>query len=212
MILEYTVVRWVIQSQFTRLLKSLYPLLMTLCFGIDIGLNIYQTNTYHQFSQNQSNQSKRLNETDESVPTPSYLYAAVGTWVFTPVLWAIFLVLYTGAPFSMVNRFLKLYLDHETKYSAGKMGNIIIGFLVLPVDIIASALWLYIIVPYYSIKRALQTAILGQKFDKEDDISCDLPVVGLRALPQLILTVVFIINEYCCHWTSISIISTFASF
>ena len=113
---------------------------MTLCFGIDIGLNIYQTNTYHQFSQNQSNQSKRLNETDESVPTPSYLYAAVGTWTFTPVLWAIFLVLYTGAPFSMVNRFLKLYLDHETKYSAGKMGNIVIGLLVLPVDIIASIL------------------------------------------------------------------------
>ena len=173
---------------------------MTLCFGIDIGLNIYQTNTYHQFSQNKSNQVKSLNKTDESVTAPSYLYAAVGTWIFTPVVWSIFLVLYTGAPFSMVNRFLKLYLDHETKYSAGKMGNIVIGLLVLPVDIIASALWLYIIVPYYSIKRSLQTAILGQKFDKEDDISFDLPVVGVRALPQLILTVVFIINEYQEIW------------
>ena len=36
--------------------------------------------------------------------------------------------------------------------------------------------------------------------------------LALSALGSSSLGSVFIINEYCCHWTSISIISTFASF
>ena len=55
-------------------------------------------------------------------------------------------------------------------------------------------------VNHYNTHQLQEDKTNWKKFDKEDDVSFDLPVVGLRALPQLILTVVFIINEYQEIW------------
>ena len=177
--------------------------MVTLCYGVDIALDIHQTNTYYELFINGTTQTNDTgyfstsNLTSSLVSTPSYLFAAGAAWICVPLLWSIFsLLIITQNPFSMINRFLNLYLDYEIKLSYGKMGNFVIGVLALPIDIVASAVWLYVMMPYVSLKRALQTAILNRKFDKEDNISVDLPIEGLRALPQLILAIIFTVKEY----------------
>ena len=95
-----------------------------------------------------------------------------------------------------MSRIMKHYFDYEYNFSQGTCLKILLGLLALPIDSIISILWLYVVIPYVSFKRALQSAILGKKFDNEDIIHFDLPIVGIRALPQLILAAIFAYTEY----------------
>ena len=47
-----------------------------------------------------------------------------------------------------------------------------------------------------ALKQALQTTILGSKFDKEANIILDMPVLALRALPHLIIAIIYIIKQH----------------
>ena len=182
---------------------------------MDIALDIHQTYIYYELFRNETNHSEGIgylcssNFTSSFKPSPTYFYATVAAWISVPLLWSIFLLIGTQNPFPMINRVLKLCFDNEVKLSYGVCLKIMIGIFALPIDFIASALWLYIVIPYMSLKRALQTAILGNKFDKEDDVSYDLPIEGLRALPQLIIAAIFIAKHYeVLLFCPVTIIST----
>ena len=203
LILEYSVIRWIVQSQFVQALQRIYPLVIILLYGFDIALDIHQTNTYYRISQNGRNISSATeNNTSEektivsSTTIPSeYLYGSIGAWISLPLLWSLVLLISTQRPLPAINRTMKFCFDYEFNLNSGVGIKILLGILALPIDTVFSILWIYILVPYVSLKRALQCAILGKEFPKDDNISFDLPIVGIRALPHLILATVFANNE-----------------
>ena len=197
-------IRWIVQSQFVHALQRLYPLVITLIYGLDIALDIHQSNTYYRIFQNDSllsngtenNLINGKNITENAFDPSGYFYGSIAVWLSVPFLWSLLLLIFTLRPIPVINRILRFYIDYEYKLTHGTEIKILLGILALPIDTIFSVLWIYIIVPYVSFKRALQCSILGRKFDKDDSVNFDLPVVGMRALPQLILGAVFIYNEY----------------
>ena len=202
--LEYSVIRWIVQSQFVQALQRIYPLVIILCYGLDIALDIHQTNTYYRIFQNstnrfsatETNNTEGKNIVSSTIESPEYLYGSMAAWISVPLLWSLLLLISTQCPFPVVNRIMKFCFDYEHNFTSGMGIKLLLGILALPIDTVFSIIWIYVLVPYVSFKRALQCAILGREFDKDDGINHDLPVVGIRALPQLILGAVFIYNEY----------------
>ena len=81
----------------------------------------------------------------------------------------------------VLSAFLDVYLDYEITMPSGKSLKVIIGILVLPIDMVASILFVYIIIPYAAIKSGLKRAWQGKEFDEEKYISFfmnteDLPI------------------------------------
>ena len=172
-------------------------------YGFDIALDIHQTSTYYRISQNGRNISvateRNTTESKTIVPnniSPSeYLYGSIAAWISVPLLWSLLLLIFTQRPLPAIDRIMKFCFDYELNFTSGVGIKIVLGMLALPIDTVFSILWIYILVPYVSFKRALQCAILGHEFHKDDNINFDLPIVGIRALPHLILGIVFAYNE-----------------
>ena len=73
--------------------------------------------------------------------------------------------------FKIRGKIMKCCFDYEFNFTSGVGIKILLGILALPVDTVVSILWIYILVPYVSFKRALQCAILGKEFHKNDNIN-----------------------------------------
>ena len=197
-----------------RAVKRLLPLMLSLWMHGDVGLDINQTITYFRNSpyENGTYETWALqyqNSTNttylESV-SPHYFHTACAVWIIPPLLWAMFNLWDRGFPFTATNLFLDNYFDYQIKFSYGSCCQIFIGILVLPLDAVASFLWIYIVIPFASFQSGIKCALQGEEFDETDILflninTCDLPVLKTfeylgEALPQLILAVLFTANNY----------------
>merc|ERR1712226_894802 len=146
---QYSAIRWIVQSQFVQALERLYPLVITLCYGLDIALDIHQTNTYYRIFQNGTQLSherdhisiedKNLTVSDTS--SSRYLFASISAWVSVPLLWSLILLMFTQTPFPVMSRIMKHYFNYEYNFSQGTCLKILLGLLALPIDSIISILW-----------------------------------------------------------------------
>ena len=194
-------------------IRSIIPLFLSIWMNVDLGLDINQTFTYYKHSEDTGSYAKwakeyatRINSSYIHSVSNIYYYTACVIWIMPPSLLATyFLATYKG-PIIVLDLFTEKYLKYEIIFHGGKCYKYFMGILLLPVDILASAIMIYIMVPIASFKNGILLSFQRDQFNAKDYLvfyinSNDLPfwkafeTVG-EALPQFILNFIFISSNY----------------
>ena len=187
-----------------------------------MGLDVRQTLTYydHAFNPNGSYSqwalefNKTTNGTMEKVH-PGYFYTSIVVWVLPPFLWSalIFLLNICAAdelnPFFMTNILLSEFssissIEFDPPFKK-KYQNFLFYVFYFPFELFVCAIAIYIVIPYASLKSGIIIALTGEN-DGQRKITktIDTEVIpGLKlfenigeAVPQLIMCLLFIINNF----------------
>ena len=136
-----------------------------------------------------------------------YYYTAIFVWFFTPTILASFYMIKARKPLAT----FKLIFDdrHYIKYNDNRYYKALFAVFLFPIDFICAALVIYLMIPYSSFRKAYK--ILHRRELTHDDRIVtigDLPIVSGflpfwkgfefigEALPQLLLSIVFMVNNY----------------
>ena len=154
--------------------------------NVDMGLDANQAKTYHDHSFD-TNGSYRLwaneyrnatNDTYLQTVSPAYFYVSCVTWILPPFLVVIIIV--------------SLWEQSDRGCCC--------RFLSLPILILIAVFGCYIIIPMTAIVGGIRK-LLNEDFDEDQKIFGALPSLKLlecfgEAIPQLILGVVYVSNNY----------------
>ena len=208
----------VMASCFVGFVKRMIPLLQSIWMHADVGLDIHQTFTYHEHAWDKNgtyyiwalNKNSKTNDTLETVH-PGYFYTSVVAWVLPPFLMSCFFLLDSCSgeefhPFWNTNflfeGFSSIQIPPPFK---SKISNIIVYLVLFPLDLIVSAIFIYILTPFMSFKSSLIIAWTGEIDPKREmtKIFCAEDVAALKlfeqlgeAIPQAIMSLVFLCNNY----------------
>ena len=151
---------------------------------------------------------ERTNSTYEHSVSPGYCITGMVVWFLTPLLLALSSWIANNERLS----FLRSLLDNkfDLNFTANSCLKVLLTVVLLAFELICAALFIYILIPFTSFKRALKI-IMGHEFEEDDNLvqigrappinSLHLPVwkgfefIG-EAVPQLILSIVFVANNY----------------
>ena len=194
-------------------------MLTSLWMGVDMVLDMRQTFIYydHAFNPNGTYASwaleynKTTNGTKEAVHS-GYFYTSIVVWVLPPFLHsAIWFLLNLCRddgfdPFYMANvlfaQFSSILLSPPTKKGFPKF----LVFALYPIfDLFSSAIWIYIFIPFMSLKSGIIIAMTG-KDDGKRRITKMIAAEGIpfwklfenigEAVPQAIMCLLFISNNF----------------
>ena len=202
-------VELVTQSRVGKLLIRVIPLLTSLWMYVDMGLDVNQTITYYQFAF-QENGSYHLwalkyrNETNSTYlqsVSSTYFYAAAAIWIGPPFLVSFF---YLCNDTDNIDNYQYIFVKClKFDFKERRACKILAFFICLPIATAVSAFASYLFYPIFAIYVSFRIAWAGKDYDddvKEDAIEQVAFVkmtesVG-EAVPQFILSLVFIANNY----------------
>jgi len=163
--------------------------------------------TYFQWAQEFN---KTTNDDMETVH-PGYFYTSIIVWVFPPLLFSAFAFLANVCddefnPFENTNVMFGHFSSIEFNPPFNKKyQNILFHVFYLPFDLLISAITIYIVVPFASLKSGIIIAMKGE-IDCRIEITKvlepeDIPFWKLfenigEAVPQAIMCLLFIINNF----------------
>jgi len=144
-------------NNFKKFLRRVIPISTALWMLVDFGLDINQTIIYYNAS---FGNTWAIYQT---VVSPGYFYAALAIWAIPPVLFSIISTLIFKVPASVIAKTFVQDLDEvKNKYSAVTRFTLFI--LLLPFDILAAVLLMYIAFPFLALQHGYNVLI-----DKDDD-------------------------------------------
>ena len=180
---------------------------------VDVLLDARQTLTYQKYTDTNGTYTKwakehmmETNSTYEHTVSEGYFFTALVIWSLTPILLALFLWIMEQKPLAILSAVFgnKFELRCETKFLKA-----LLAVLLIPIDIICAAVFIYLLIPYSSFKLACKV-LMRHEFSERYEIvnlrnldidSKWLPVwkaiefIG-EAIPQLTLSIVFMANNY----------------
>ena len=189
-----------------------YSIIMAIWHYIDIALDVNQSVTYYDmvFDMNSEYRTWRLQyqkDTNSIYPevSPWYFYVAAMIWIGPSFLFTLFLCVFKFDDFL---GFIYCSSKQQIK-DFGDTARFVITILLLPIGTVISILFMYLIVPALFFHSAVREAIKGDSLNEEDGckffkINVNskflsfmkfLEILG-EALPQFILCIVLIINQY----------------
>ena len=186
---------------------------------VDMILHKRQTYIYHQHAFNPDGTyntwaiefNRTSNETHFHSVIPAHFCTAVVVWVLPPLLWSIVfsLGLCVADEFNPFEKTNGLFADFysfeiERPFNSNCL-NVLFCLLYFPIDLLVSSIVIYIMTPFLSLKAGILVAWTGDD-DPERKITKDTAaeaVPGLKlfenlgeAIPQAILVIVFIVNNW----------------
>ena len=160
--------------------KRILPLLISLWTKVDIALDIRQTMVYYNHAYTKESYFKWAeNHRDDTnstyLHTVSMLYfqSSCVIWLTAPIIFSMFFLARDLKPFKVLNPLLKHYFRINIRahlestihnlnrncfidMSFGiKLG---VGILLFPIDILASAVWIHVIIPVAALRRGINIA------------------------------------------------------
>ena len=204
------------KSRPVKFVRRLLPLFLALWVQIDMFLDVRQSITYYSHGTVDGAYAKWAlsyqNETNSTYlhsVSNTYLVCASVVWVASPLLLSLCNLWGMREPFATFTILTDTLFDYEVTFFEkhfGKRSNIMIGIISLPVDILASSVVIYILIPYMSLRRGIKIAWTGEDYDDEDELLPGFPAMYLtafksfeilgEAFPQLVLAVVFTSNNF----------------
>ena len=175
---------------------------------MDIGLDVNQTITYYHlirgFEENGEYHDWALQYKEETTGTrlqtisPGYFYTACVVWIIPPVLDSFSSLAFEELSFPHV--FNAIFRCNIDRIQSRKK-----WFMYYPFELFCGILFIYVVVPFAALKNGLKHLINGEVDEEKNLIAFlnpkELPFAKLfeilgEALPQFILTVVFVSNNY----------------
>ena len=191
-----------------KAVKRVIRLLTALWMWVDIGLDVNQTITYchliHGFEESGQYHNWALTYKEETNDTrlqtisPGYFYTACAVWIIPPVLHSFFTLavgkLFFPQVFNAIFRCNIDVINGRKKW-----------FMYYPLELLSCILFIYVVIPFAALKNGVKHLMNAEVDEKENLIAFiqpkELPFYKLfeilgEALPQFILTVVFVSNNY----------------
>ena len=207
------VVKCIKESCIVKLFGRFRTLFLSCWMLCDMALDFNQTMTFYQhgigkkgiYQEWAEGYQIENNGTLQTV-SPVYFYVACVVWVAPPILLAIFYTI-AGAPMnaiSLVTKMFKHEID-ERILPSHKMLRFVLLIFLLPINVLCCIITIYFQIPFVAIKTGIKCAWNGS-VDETEEIALgrtpeQLPMLKLfeycgEALPQLILSVLFAVNNY----------------
>ena len=194
---------WIVKA-----VKRVIRLLTALWMWVDMALDVNQTITYYYlirgFEENGEyhdwalKYKEETNDTRLQTISPGYFYTACAVWIIPPVLLSFWSLVFGYLLFPLVfNAIFRCNIDDIEGRKK--------WFIYYPLELICSILIIYVVIPYAALKNGVKHLINGEVDENEELIGGInpkmLPLVKLfeiigEALPQFILTLVFVCNNY----------------
>ena len=146
------------------------------------------------------------NSTYEHTVSEWYFFTAMSIWLLTPILLTLFLWISRKESLTILNG----CCDNKFRFRCGnKFLKALQAVLFSPVDILSAAALIYLVIPYTSFKLAYKI-LMRHKFEQTTEL-VDLKYLDMdpawlpgwkgfefigEAIPQLILSIVFMSNNY----------------
>ena len=181
---------------------------------VDVLLDARQTWTYHDHAYTNGTYNKwakdymRLtNSSHEHSVSEGYFMTAMVIWFLTPILFAIFWLYFIWEPIVIFNSFFNG--KHDFGCTNNHYLKAVLAVLLFPIEIISAAFIIYVVIPYSSFKQAYKI-LMRHEFRNDEPLirSGAFPIeskflpfwkgfefIG-EAFPQLMLAMVFIVNNY----------------
>ena len=148
---------------------------------------------------------RKTNSTYEHTVSEGCFFTAIAIWLLTPILLALFLWISEKESLYILNNFTdKFELRCDNKFLKALQ-----AVLLIPIDIISAAVFIYLVIPYSSFKLACKI-LMRHEFNEYDNM-VDLGFLAMNpewlpgwrafefigeAVPQLILSIVFMAKNY----------------
>ena len=206
-------VKCILSSFVVDFVRRLVPMLQATWVQVDVLLDARQTWTYHKYRDPNGSYTKwakkHMNETYstyEHTVSEGYFLTAISIWLLTPLLLALFLCISSIEPLVILRRSFDGIFELRCE---NKFLKALLAVLFLPIEIVSAAVLIYLVIPYSSFKLACKI-LMRHEFNVYTEIvdlgefSMDpewLPgwkafeFIG-EAVPQLILSLVFMANNY----------------
>ena len=179
---------------------------------VDVILDARQMLTYYDYRDLNGTYTKwakkhvrETNSTYEHTVSEGYFFTAMAIWLLTPIIMALFLGITQKESLYILNTFTdKFELRCDNKYLKAML-----AVLLIPIDIISAAVFIYFVIPYSSFKLALKILMRHEFSEGSNMIYLSyiymypkwLPgwkafeFIG-EAVPQLTLSIVFMANNH----------------
>ena len=178
---------------------------------VDIASDIFQSLRYYEHSFNKygeyANWSMSINATDEHRETvsPVYFYIACVVWILPPLLFEMYVLIADNQPLVVTRAIImNKYVDD----GSCSMCTCVCIVSLLPIDTLASVIFVYFMIPYASLKSGVK-ALIGKPYGDDDiifrgikqNLVFKLPWLKLfeqtgEALPQFVMSLTFLVNNY----------------
>ena len=212
--MELSCIKWIVQSHMVRLLLRIKLLCIAIWIYFDMGLDGRQLNTYYNHSYNNGSyitwamEYRNLtNSTHLHSVSKGYFITACLVWILPPVLLSLGgMVISPKEPNQVLKMILREGFGYRLKLPSASLTRLIATLLLLPVDILASIIYIYVLIPFASLQHGLKIAISGEKIEKNEHLFLSIRPATLlylkcfealgEALPQLILNILFMLNNH----------------
>ena len=180
---------------------------------VDVFLDARQTWTYHQYGDPNGTYTKwakehmrETNSTYEHTVSEGYFLTAMVIWLLTPIIFALFLWITKKKSLVILNG---VFNDKFEFRCDNKFLKALLAVLLFPIDIMSAAVFIYLLIPYSSFKLACKILMRHEFSDRSTivrlgflDVDPELlpgwkgfEFIG-EAIPQLLLSIVFMVNNY----------------
>ena len=173
-----------------------------------MGLDGRQLGTYYIHSYSNGSYIKWAmeyqnvtNSTHLHSVSEGYFITACLIWILPPVLLSLGLIAAYKVPFQV----LKM-IGFDPNLPSNSFALLIATLLLFPAEILASIIYIYVLIPFASFKQGLKVAIPGEDIKKNDGLILSVYPSDLlylkcfealgEALPQLVLNIVFMSNNH----------------
>ena len=211
--MEPCCIKWIIQSALVRFLLRIKLLRTAIWMYFDMGLDGIQLSTYYTHSYNNGSYTKWAieyqnvtNSTHLHSVSEGYFITACLIWSLPPILLSLGKMAAKKEPIQVLKMILRDALGYHLEEPKTLYCRSIVTVLLFPVDILVSIIYIYVLIPFASFKQGLKVAISGKDIDRRDLLILQIDPTKLlylkcfealgEALPQLILNIVFMINNH----------------
>ena len=201
--------KWIMETWIVTAVKRVIHLFTALWMWVDMALDVKQTITYYYLINGFSEggeyhkwaleYQEETNDTRLQTISPGYFYTACAVWIIPPVLWS-FMTLITIGDLMFPIVFNAMFRCNIDEIKSRKK-----SFMYYPLELIICILMIYVVIPFAALKNGVKHLLNGE-VDEEEDLIAEinpkyLPFFKLfeilgEALPQFILTLVFVSNNY----------------
>ena len=184
----------VIESPIIQYPKRFFPLCFALWVAGDMISDANQLRDYYHYSFEDNTSYNKWSMQQKNVTrnedvhkvSPAYFLVSCFIWITPPFLFSMYFQLkhfyltknddgdHKYNPFGATNHFADIAFNRKLRpFSYGIHFNILVAILFLPVDMLVSSIYIYMIIPLSSIKSSLIIACKGS-IDKGKDLFLDI--------------------------------------
>ena len=209
-VMELSCIKWMIQSPLVRFLLRIKLLCISIWMYFDMGLDGRQLSTYYTHSDNNGSYTKWAmeyknvtNSNHLHSVSEGYFITACLIWILPPVLLSLGMIAAYREPFQVLGMF---GFNSHFHLPTNSFARSIATLLLFPAEILAAIIHIYVLIPFTSFKQGLKVAISGEDLEQLDSLILDIDTSELlylkcfealgEALPQLILNIVFMLNNH----------------